>query len=80
MNGIQEVSGSIPLISTNDKKDRELSVLCPFFVVWHDIQGFGHKNRLALFHMLYLQATVSFTHFFLYDIMYKTACQGGEIC
>ena len=30
--GSVEVIGSIPTVSTNDKKDRELSVLCPFFV------------------------------------------------
>ena len=28
--GSVEVIGSIPTVSTNDKKDRELSVLCPF--------------------------------------------------
>ena len=38
MNGIQEVSGSIPLISTNDEKDREFSVLCPF-LLFHRINS-----------------------------------------
>ena len=33
LNGIQEVIGSIPTVSTNDKKDRELSVLCPFLCI-----------------------------------------------
>ncbi len=28
--GSVEVIGSIPTVSTNDKKDRELLVLCPF--------------------------------------------------
>ena len=38
LNGIQEVSGSIPLISTNDEKDREFSVLCPF-LLFHRINS-----------------------------------------
>ena len=31
--GSVEVIGSIPTVSTNDKKDRELSVLCPFLCI-----------------------------------------------
>ena len=42
--GSVEVIGSIPLISTNDKKDRELSVLCLFLFVYHFVAG---SNRIV---------------------------------
>ena len=42
--GSVEVIGSIPTVSTNDKKDRELSVLCLFLFVYHFVAG---ANRIV---------------------------------